>query len=246
MTFKGHTHDEIVFRVLLQREQQRPQLTFKLLECSLPNKIRNQVETDWRGYIRAEELEFDSAFQKAVRKNIPGVYYVVMAAEYLYEIPFHTALAHFLDIQRSPGSFNEDKIFALAEFFAEHVRQHRAAQQALARARQQHPPQHPAAPGAKPAKPKGPVRRCAFCKDLIPVVGLFAHIDAHLNPAHLGTYNPVRLPKQKEPTPPQSQQDFRPVAVKSSRASHFRGGRCIMCNHVPIPGDFYCYEHAPD
>jgi hypothetical protein len=245
MNFRGHTHHEIVFRVMLQRDEQRPKITFKLLESSLPKKIREAVENDWRCYISTEELEFDSAFQKAVRKNIPGVYYVVMAAEYLHAAPFHTALAHFLDVQRLAGSFNEDQIFELAEFFAEHVRHNRAAaRQEAAKATHTYlPPRRPVLE-AKPARPKGPVRRCAFCGKLIPVAELYAHIDGHLNPARLGTFNPVPLPR----LPPSPQTEIGPVILPRANRprSQSRAGHCICCNHVPIPGDFYCYEQAPD
>ena len=52
-------HDEIVFRVLLQREAARPTLTFATLEASLPKDLRRRVEPDWRSYIRDEGLGFE-------------------------------------------------------------------------------------------------------------------------------------------------------------------------------------------
>ena len=255
MKFQGLTYDEIVFRVLLAREEARPNLSFDRLEKSLPKKIRHQIEADWRQFISTEELEFDSAFQKAVRKHIPGIYHVVMAAEFLQKIPFHVALAHFLEIQRLPGPLQEDDIFTLAEFFADHIRRLRHpvsphAPLSSLGAKFQQNEQEPS-PSVRyqgpetPQIPTGPIRRCAFCKKYFSAKELYAHIDEqHLNPAHLGTNLPAPLPKPQAAIPEQTTSQI----VPSPMFARFRNGLCIAegCPHIAIPGDFFCYEHATD
>jgi hypothetical protein len=121
----GLTRDEIAFRVLLQREEIHEQLSMAALEKSLPKQLRKPIERDWLGYIRDEELHFATAFQKAVRKNIPGLYYLVMAAEFLLKVPFHSALGHFLETTTLPVVPEMDRLFELADYLAEELRRER-------------------------------------------------------------------------------------------------------------------------
>ena len=110
-------HDEIIFRVLLAREEARPKLSFDTLEKSLPRSLRKIIESDWRAFIRDEGLEFDAAFQKAVRKHLPGIYFLLIATEFIHGVLFHEALAHFLNtsVGNTARSFGTDEVFALAE-----------------------------------------------------------------------------------------------------------------------------------
>jgi len=245
---------EIAFRVLLQREAFRPQLTFADLEQSLPKDIRRRIEPDWRAYIRDESLHFDSAFEKAVRKHLPGVYYEVMAAEFLGKLPFHIALAHFLD----PGEFTWDRagipvdaIYELAERFINDIRHRRAQTKKQVQ---------PAAVIARPVlKPTEPKRRCAFCKQLIRVSELSQHVDRHINPPQLGGGQitatitassttedlPAEMHIQERSGPAlNTGQEYNSTSVKGFE--RFGINRCISCGNIAIPGDYYCYHHAPD
>jgi hypothetical protein len=121
----GLTRDEIVFRVLLQREEAHAQLSVGALEESLPKQLRKQIEADWRSYIREEDLHFATAFQKAIRKHIPGLYYLVMAAEFLLKVPFHSALGHFLETANLPMAPEMERLFELADYLAEEIRKDR-------------------------------------------------------------------------------------------------------------------------
>src|SRR5688500_11858445 len=116
------TRNDIVFRVLLQREANRERITFKNLEKALPVNLRRSVEEDWRSFIRIEDLSFYTAFEKAVRKQIPGIYYSVVAVEYLYALPFHAALAGLLNVSPLPSSIDLARVLSLAEFLAEELR----------------------------------------------------------------------------------------------------------------------------
>lgn len=250
MSFRHQTHDEIVFRVLLQREEQRAHLNFGVLEEALPKAMRKAIESDWRAYIRDEALGFDSAYQKAVRKHIPGVYYVVMAAEYLGNLPFHVALGHFLrpgDVKWHQSLLQEADVFELAEWLTQEVRKRRASERPATP--QKAPP--PAAP-----KPVGPVRRCGFCKREIPVKDLAQHIDRHLNPLSRGdgrrdSFDSGYVPPQPiRSTPVRVSDGYSTQSEKGSwsaqRTERDQRHQCIGCGNPAIPGDFYCYSCSPD
>jgi hypothetical protein len=241
-------YDEVLFRVLLQREEQRPRLTIPLLEAVVPRQQRKQVVDDYLRFIREEELEFDFAFQKSIRKHFPGVYYVIVAAEFLYHIPFHEALGFFLGTASSvtPKQIDQEKIYELAEELARQVRE-RARQLAVEDGKRR------AVRGPKQA-PR--TTRCGFCKRVLP----FSEITRHVEENHLGPPGPgamrVARPTEQLPRPvaatalsgpgPNQPTGFQPVIVSPPPwMDHFRTGRCIGCQRIPIPGDFYCYYCVP-
>lgn len=178
--------------MLLQREEARTSLTFNALERSLPKEILKSIASDWRSYIRDEGVEFDSAFQKAVRKHLPGIYYVVMAAEFLGKIPFHAALLFFLQPEAhgfNLSSDSENAIFELADFLAQEVRRRAAAQTRQTQSPAVHRADATQLKLPKPAKPvstapvigverkalvarpssnPGATRKCAFCRRRFP------------------------------------------------------------------------------
>jgi hypothetical protein len=240
------THDDIVFRVLLQREDVRPTLTFAALEEVVPKSIRKSIESDWRSYIRTEGLEFDNAFQKAIRKHIPGLHFIVLAAEFLGKTPFHIALGHFLQPDKfkwTSATSSEEEVFKLADRLEDEFR--------LKRANLLRHHQKVYAPPAFTPKPAVPTRKCYFCRKLIPVAELYQHIDSvHLNPAHLGgaTSRETILPTPADETTQIPVTPNPPVAVVISppvEFSRFKLPRCA-CGSIAIPGDFYCYHCAPD
>jgi hypothetical protein len=149
------THDEIIFRVLLHRDEQRDKVTYAALEKALPKDLRKRIEPDWRAFIRDESIEFDSAFQKAIRKHLPGIYYVIVAAEFLFKVPFHSALSHYLLVSNAgstPNQLESEEVFALAEELAAEVRRRQA--EATTERQQSAPPTPPSAkPPHKPSEP---------------------------------------------------------------------------------------------
>ena len=241
------THDEIVFRVLLQREEARPSLTFTALEEVVPKSIRKSIENDWRSYIRDDGLEFDSAFQKAIRKKIPGLHFIILAAEFLGKIPFHIALGHFLQPEKFSWASKistEDEVFKLADRLEDEFRRKRA--KIVPHSNKVFAPPQTITP-----RPTGPTRKCYFCRKQIPVAELYQHVDReHLNPAHLGgekiqqTITPAREFEKAEI--PVTQNTSITTAIKPpSEFNRFKIPRCA-CGSIAIPGDFYCYHCAPD
>jgi hypothetical protein len=238
-------HDEIVFRVLLQREELRPNLTFASLEEVVPKTILKSLEGDWRSYIRNESLEFDIAFQKAVRKHIPGLHFIILAAEFLGKISFHAALGHFLQPDKFKGqaNFREDDVFNLADRLEEEVRQKRA--RLIPQQRKVFAP-----PKFAP-EPSGLTRKCYFCGRRIPAVELCDHIDCvHLNPSHLG--GQANQPKNIQLSPIESKMEIadpiKQIIIDDVSTHEFGNFRrpCCACGNIAIPGDFYCYGCAPD
>jgi len=206
------SHDEIVFRVLLQRDDLRSKTSFAQLEQSLPKELRKRVEPDWRGYIRDEGLEFDAAFQKAIRKHLPGVYYVVMATEFLAGVAFHEALSHFLldrpVVWRKPASSDEE-IFDLADRLGQEVRS-RCEKRTGTLSPQSQVATESAAPEAKEI---GPRRRCAFCRRWVLVTELLAHVDRHVDPPFPG---PGFSPRTARPSGSNRSEGLRTVRPKAT------------------------------
>jgi hypothetical protein len=203
-------------------------------------------EADWRSYIRNEGLEFDGAFQKAIRKNIPGLHFIILAAEFLGKIPFHIALGHFLQPEKlkwTSTTSTEDEVFKLADRLEEEFRLKRAKL-----VRQQH---KVFAPPASAPKPTGPTRKCYFCFKQFPVAELYHHVDrVHLNPAHLGgAISRETTPPAPKVDPAQNPVPANPAAAVETSTptefSRFTIPRCA-CGSIAIPGDFYCYHCAPD
>jgi hypothetical protein len=248
----GLTYDEAIFRVLLQREEAKEGLKFSTLEQALPKSLKKLIEPDWRHFISSENLDFYSAFQKAVRKHLPGIYYVVMAAEFLSKLPFHTVLSYFLlksEIDWNQHGTTEEDVFTAADWLWEEAqaRQRKATGKVGS----------PKLPVPKRPSPQVDVRpnptklflagrRCAFCKRFVPLRELADHVDKHLNPIHLGVGRPPVV-AQQSPIISQSE----PITADSgdplpSHPARFYQHRCIVCGNVSIPGDFYCYFCAPD
>ena len=247
MDFRKLTYNEIIFRVLLQREEATQSLKYSELENALPKQIRKAVEQDWNSYIRNEDLDFYSAFQKAVRKHIPGVYYVVMAMEFFGKIPFHKALSSLLQ----KGEFDwqkigttEDEIFELAERLLNGIR-HRYRKPT---------PHYTSRKIFAPPPPdyfRVPKRRCPFCKQQIPLREFSAHIDDHINPPHL-----ERLQTAGEMVVEKPQVEPKPFSEEllertkdpefEKQFERFSKNKCIGCGNPAILGDFYCFGCAPD
>jgi hypothetical protein len=239
-----------MFFVCLQREEAATKISFPELESSLPREIRKTVDNDWRRYIREEGLEFHSAFQKAVRKHIPGIYYVVAAAEYVHKVPFHVALSYFLNRNNTDRFHHElgsDEVFELAQRLMDGAR--RITEKPLTRAPkwEQKPfsnSKQPVAPFATSLVKRRPYeipknyRRCGFCFKAFHLAEIGAHVDTHLNPIRLGSGPPIATKViQKDP-------GFMLSSQETSSAK-FKSGTCICCHHIPVPGDYYCYDCLP-
>lgn len=279
MNGHGLTHDEIIFRVMLAREEARPKLSFEMLEKSLPKNFRKSIEGDWRAFIRDEGLEFDSAFQKAVRKHLPGLYYVIIAAEFIHRLPFHEVLGHFLGTSgiNKDQIYATDEVFALAEAMAREVnrrgvealkRQHAkgVVKSPLSAKSSGHPnePQLAKSPqqssqrlakfGTIPLSklapaPPSPLTvnsneiRCAFCRKNFRREEIGVHIEkVHLTPKTAPS--PAR-DMVAQISKPELLPQNPSVGPSGSISARFKHGRCIGCDNLPIPGDFYCYYCAP-
>lgn len=106
---------EILQRVLMRRAQTLAGVDYDTLLRALPDEVRIGFEDVWRSRIRAHQgVNHVQAYQEALLEEFPGVYFLIVATEYVQEKTLLEAVAEvFRGFSKDPSGV--EKVFEIAE-----------------------------------------------------------------------------------------------------------------------------------